>query len=230
MAISFDSAAQVGGSTTAHQTFSHTMGSGSNGIVIVTIQFGQSATISGVPTYAGNNMSLLTSYNFGGSTFKNTYLYYYVNPPAGTNTVSVYPSTTAYTYVNAASYFGVDQTNPFGSTPVYGHATPATGTSLSYSLTTNVDNAWLVGMAQAQNATISASTNTVGRGTLAPGAVDIWMLPIDTGAAQTPAGSHSMAVTTASSVLIGIIAAQLAPAAGTTYTPSPLNHILQMIG
>lgn len=218
MAIAFDAAAQVGGSrVTGSQSFTHTCGSITNGIVLLYIQLSDSATVSGTPTYGGNNMTQLFNYNFGGTTFQNSYVYYYLNPSSGANTVYIPISAgSIYTYCNAVSYSGVDQTNPFGSTPTYTAGTPATDTSHTESLTTTVDNAWLAGIGQTQATAISAGTNTTARLT----AQNTWHLPIDTNGAQTPTGSYSMNIT-GSSAYHGIAMVQLAPAGATASTFTP---------
>jgi hypothetical protein len=64
-------------------TFNHTPGTGSNQVIIITIS--SYGTVSNV-TYGGVAATLIRNDN---NNSVNTYLYYLVNPPAGTNTVSV---------------------------------------------------------------------------------------------------------------------------------------------
>lgn len=210
MAIAYDNATHYSGSYNNYPV-SHTTGSLTDGAMISMVQISNNNTLTSC-TYNGVPLTTLFSYDFAGSVFKNTYFVYLINPSSGANNFDVDVSSTAtYVYSEIGTYSGVDQTNPFGSTPVYSDGTPATDTTHTEAITTNVDNAWLVGFAQANNTFVTAGANTTRRTN------DNWGALIDSNAPQTPVGSYSLQVT-ASSARHNIILAQVAPAATSSTT------------
>lgn len=136
MAIAFDSYNRYTDWTTTDNNVSgsHTMGGGSNKIVIVASTM-ISTTISSL-TYGGNAMTQI-----GTAVLSNirVYLHYYLNPPGGSNTVSLTTSGNNQKAFVVASYTGVDQNSPIDVSN--------TGTSTSTAsanLTTTVEDTWLV--------------------------------------------------------------------------------------
>jgi hypothetical protein len=95
-------------------SWSHTVGSGSEGVVIVAVSTRTAATISSV-TFGGTD---ITSNLIGSSVYSGysaVYMYYMKNPSVGSNTVEV-TQTGSVRFVGAStSFFNVDQTTPFGT-------------------------------------------------------------------------------------------------------------------
>ncbi len=116
MAIVFDSEGH-GANNQANGknvSFTHAMGSGSNGIVFVF--FASSDDNSITLTYGGNTMTAVTwtQDHIGGG--NNYQAWYYINPPAGSNTIAgtlaLTPGVNGIEGFQALSYFGVSQSSP----------------------------------------------------------------------------------------------------------------------
>lgn len=213
MAISFDTAItnNTGGRTTTRsQNF--TVGSGSDRILICTVQVENGFTISSV-TYNSLALTLLGSSSQTIGTFNNTYFFYLINPPTGIHTLTITASGLAFTYMQAMSYFGVDQSNPFDGSLVTNRANSVT--SITGGVTSTVDNVWLVGMGQAQSTgnPMTGGTNTTRHNTTNTTYLN-WNIGIDTNAPQSPAGTHSMTVTKGGPSNMGIILAAMQPNVG----------------
>jgi hypothetical protein len=205
--INVDSAVLSQANATTSNTWSHTT-SGTNRLLIVGVQFATGTDISGVPTYNGTSMTLAGSYSLSGSVFNNTYIYYLIAPTTGAHNVVINNTGGAnYIYAASASYTGVAQVSP---SDLSGAASPTTGTSLSTSLTTTVDNDWIIGYFSGgtSGAALSAGSNTTFRTSPTGGS---WNNIGDTNAAQTPAGAHSIAVSAAGSEKLGIYALAIKP-------------------
>jgi hypothetical protein len=107
MAVGFDAASSTGVDA-AGITLSHTTGVGSNRLMVVFITI-DGDTISGTPTYAGNNLTLIR--NFLGLTYR-VYMYYQV-PTSGANNLSVsFTTGTPDAGAMVLTYTGVDQASP----------------------------------------------------------------------------------------------------------------------
>lgn len=144
MAIALDTdsvATPVSGTGTV--TWTHTMGAGTNQVLIVGIQnFSSTLRTVNALTYNGVGMTLLKAANTG--SFDAGELWYLVNPTTGANTVSCTLSGSA-SGISAGgmSFTGVDQTTPMD---VVGGASQAgSGASISGSITTVTDLAWVFG-------------------------------------------------------------------------------------
>jgi hypothetical protein len=111
-------------------TWSHVMGSGSQGILIVTVSWrnNSSQTISSV-TCAGSAMTLVPGSTATNSTNCVTEMYYILAPAAGANTILITFSAAALCTAGASSWFCVNQTTPFGTAVV------ATGSTNASSVT-----------------------------------------------------------------------------------------------
>lgn len=171
MAIALDAHTAAGVSTTGNpiatpQTFSHTTGSGSNRLLVVTIAMrgGAGGVITGV-TYNGVSMTQVTTEALTGSAHAT--IYYLVNPASGSNTVSVAHSMTGSTHlvVSATSLTGVDQTTPLN---VSSKASASSAGPMTTSLTTTVDDCWVVDSCAmrtqaGETATMTAATNRTSR-------------------------------------------------------------------
>jgi hypothetical protein len=95
-------------------TWSHTVGTGNNRILVVsTANPGTSVAVSSV-TYGGTALTRLSQNLSAGAS---TEIWYLLNPPSGTATVSVSLASSAKFAGGSVSYRNVHQTTPFG-TPV----------------------------------------------------------------------------------------------------------------
>src|SRR4051812_48768267 len=93
-AIAFDAAAGTSATNAAAVSWSHTVGTGTNNVLIVGLAMEDTSTASlavNSITYNGVAMTLVPSSTAtdGTSTFNRTVLYYLINPAAGAHTVSI---------------------------------------------------------------------------------------------------------------------------------------------
>jgi uncharacterized repeat protein (TIGR01451 family) len=95
-------------------TWAHSMGSGTNGILIVGVSNRRSNRTVVSVAYAGMNFQRAGFQNSGANTTRME-MWYLLSPPAGTNNVVVTLSGSAAAVAGAVSFFGVDQTAPIGA-------------------------------------------------------------------------------------------------------------------
>jgi len=208
IALDFISGSNPGGGTTA--TLSHTC-SGTDRILFVSFRaYKASAGANFNPltsiTYAGISLSAAGARNSPGND-QAVYLYYLINPPAGTANIVATSAATDDRAIRAVSYTGALQS---GVPNAYTTA-PKTSSALTMTVTTTVDNCWLVGTFVGDSGnSVVASTNTTRRYPTsdAGSQADIF---VDSNGPQTPAGLHSMRATTTAFFIYGIMAA-FAPA------------------
>ena len=230
-AVARDASSQINGSgawsdwnTTG--TWSHTT-TGANRILLCGIETQPPTAdtyeiLTGV-TYNGNVMTQLVKRQRSDSAQVWQYLYYILDsgmPTSGNaaDVVATVSQRSQYSYGGCASYTGVNQSAPEASGGV-----DSAGTATTVTLTTIADNAWLVGFAfNSGGQTVTASTNTTEFNTILA-----WGRMFDTNAAQTPAGSHSMAVTHSNTLLPVFLAASIAPVAAVVTPSSVLASILE---
>jgi hypothetical protein len=166
--------------------------------------------ITGV-TYNGQAMTLIgkqTSNEASGGRYE--YLFYILAPATGTHNVVISLSGSEVIYATVATYSGVKQTTPDASTT----NSAAGATSVTTTLTTVADNCWTF-LTGRTNQTQTAGTGCTARGTTnGDGGYNLY----DSNGAVTPAGSHGMTITTASSSFYGMVMASFAPA-----PPAPIN-------
>ncbi|MBI4848420.1 MAG: Ig-like domain-containing protein, partial [Nitrospirae bacterium] len=117
-AIAVDGTATNSSSTTSTVSWSHTVGTGSNRLLVVGVSFDarNSNTVSSV-TYGGTALTNLRAEGTGAN-FARTEIWYLTAPASGSNTITVTIGGTATDKLNmagAVSYTGVDQTTPFSS-------------------------------------------------------------------------------------------------------------------
>jgi hypothetical protein len=191
MAIAFDSTAN-GNSAGTSTTFSHTCSGSDRGLFVGVLTDG---TVTGV-TYAGVAMALVNSV-LGTPTGNNEYLYYLSAPATGANNVIATASGSGSVFGHSMSYTGVLQS---GQPEAQNTNTAASGTSLTVSLTTIADNAWLVGYFRNGATSLSAGAGTTLRSASSS------IVVADSGGAKTPPGTHSLEVTAASGQYAGLIA------------------------
>lgn len=124
----------------ASKTWSHTVGSGANRLLIVAFSYNpnnDSETISTV-TYGGVSMTSMTAITggLGSGTGRCVQIWYLKNPTSGAaNIVATFSSTSITVYGGAIDLSGVDQTTTFGT---QGSSTGTSGTSGSVTRTTTV--------------------------------------------------------------------------------------------
>lgn len=185
MAIAFDAA--TGKTDTASPvSWSHTTTASADRLMVITIQGPTSDTVTGV-TYNGVAATRLLLYT--GSTGQYHYVYGLIAPDSGAHNVEVSHSGTLQHWAQSATYTGVNQV---ALPTIFGGATnPGTATSLTLTLTSVVDNSWMVmgsGVQRAPTASTGSTQRTNSGG-------DNSGKLFDSNGAITPAGNKSMAVT-----------------------------------
>lgn len=183
MAIAFDTSSgdyETDGTT----VWSHTCTGSDRALLVGWYEFSSTATVTAV-TYNGVSMTELGQVAADGTGGK-VYLYGLANPASGANNVSITHSGSKQCFASAASYTGVDQTTPFPDTATTGNNS---GNTLTQSVTTSVNQSWLllVGRSPSRTPTAGTGTNLVKLGT---GSGDAgWVL--DTTSARST-GSNSL--------------------------------------
>ena len=133
--ITFDSANSVElPSAATSMSWTHTTGTGDNRILLVSIgvfsRAGTPATVTSI-TYGGTALTLLATDVYTTNPQVRSYLYYLLNPPSGTRTISVQFSASTLAIGGSVTYFGVNQTSPFQASGT----SKGAGTTPSISLT-----------------------------------------------------------------------------------------------
>lgn len=163
-------------------SFSHTIGSGADRILLVFIEGPNSDVITGV-TYAGRGLKRLLYYT--ASTGQDHWIYGILAPPVGAALVVVtWGGSSQSIWAQAGSYTGVA-----GLPTITGGATNAgTATSLTLGLVSTVDNSWMVMASGVQR------NPTAGTGSTSRVANDSGEL-FDNNGPISPAGLNNMTVT-----------------------------------
>lgn len=210
MAISFDAGTHKTAATGTSLTYAHTVGVGSNRILWVGVQDGDSAsdTITGV-TYNSVSMTRVPS-GFVGANNNSAYGYILVNPDSGTNNVVISCSASHSLRSACASYAGASQTGqPDSSTNSSGGPT----TTPQLSITTVADNSWALGFIAGGDA-ISAAAGTTLRGSGAGSAHQF----ADKNGATSPAGGTTLDFTQATSQEFNAVFGSISPAGAAAAT------------
>lgn len=115
MGIEFDAAAQTSYLFGNGSTFAHTTGSGAYRHAQVGIVCGETATVSGTPTYDGVNLVAIDNILHSGGGGIRVYLYHLVDPNAGAGNVvyALSGNTTHGAFIVTRT--GVDPNNPLGT-------------------------------------------------------------------------------------------------------------------
>lgn len=209
MAVAFDAATNIGGAdAVTSRTGSHTTGVISNGIIIASVGLWKSGGAGDVVTsvtYNGNALTQIATAKHG-SGDRRVYLYYGLAPASGAHDLVVTTSEALSINIGCATYSGVAQNAP----AVSNTATPSSTTTGQITLTTGVDNSWVVMNCSTESNEPAAGTSTTERFS-DPGLFGFY----DTNGAVTPAGSRTLEAT-ASSTNWAMVAAQLAPPAAAT--------------
>lgn len=138
MSISFISGTNANGSAVTSLTVTHNVTGSDHGLLIVSLAL-RTTTASGTGvSYAGQNLTQLSTFTDGGANDKieNWYL---LNPPTGSNTVFAGVSASTKIVLGAASYNGVRQTNTFGASGTL----TSTSQAPNISVTTTFPNSWI---------------------------------------------------------------------------------------
>lgn len=190
-----------GGSSNS-RTFSYTVGSASNTILLVgfvgDVQSGAD-DVSSV-TYNGVSMTLVNKTYNSTAGGRWQYLYYLLSPATGAHNVVITCSSTHYIIAGAAEYSGVQS--------IESSTTNNTDLStLTTTTTTVANNCWNVIFSGSPGAVSNASTGSTKR---ANSSIEYWTW-FDSGGAITPAGSYSMTTTVSAGSKIGHCLAVLKP-------------------
>lgn len=197
--IGFDDATFTdggGGSFTVTDT--HTA-DGSNRLAVVCLRAGGLASPTQADptvTYDGVSMTMITgSPTYGG--FERIWMFYLIDPPttSSASVVATFNINTPTYNIKTATYTGVAQASALDTSGVTG---PSSTGTFTQTLTTSVDNTWMMTCVRSGSA-LTASTNAVIR----TGSVYI---EGDTNADQ-PTGSNSMTYTQSVDNVMGIAAA-----------------------
>lgn len=143
-------------------TWSHTVGSGNNRILVVTTSHRSTVPVNSV-TYGGAPLTQIRS-DVNSPSY--TSIWYLVNPPVGTASVSVSGTATLNHFQgNGVSLFNVNQSSPVDA---HNGANALSIGPVSVSLITNTANTWIVNVAAlrtdaSETLTMSALTNRVER-------------------------------------------------------------------
>lgn len=191
MAITYDSSANAGSTSSSSLSYSHTCTGSNLGLVVFVKVYNTSNLVTGV-TYGGVAMTKNTSASGQDADNRYSYTYTLANPSTGANNVVVSLSSATYVNSTSQSYAGCNTSSLIDST---GAALNTSSTTVTTTTTTVADNCWLVGSFN------GARIYTPGAGTTqrqTNSSAD-YIFSFDSNGAKTPAGSHSLAGTQASS-------------------------------
>lgn len=219
MAIAVDATSTVTGATGTSLSWSHTC-TGSDRGLIVSCGIPNADTITGI-TYDGVSLTQIGTAQLVGSRYH--YLWYLANPSTGSDTIEITSSNSQILRASAASYTGVGQVTMIGATN-QNSSNVNSGNQLSVSVTTEVDNSWLVGTGGMVGSPISAGASTTERQEYNEGGAGTF----DSNAAKSPTGSYSLAIQNDDSITrnMGLIVAELRPieADPSTFTPKVMIY------
>ncbi len=215
--IAYDASA-TSSTTGTSLTFAHTC-SGANRILFVAVTTNTADNVDYITGVTYNGVAMTQVDSFRSQGLGGHELYMLVNPASGANNVVVSASGSVAIYAAASSYTGALQTGQPNTNN--GNASdPATTSTVS--VTTTVDNCWLISSAGTKagaGATASASTGTVTR--QANGYVSIG----DSNGVRATAGSHGQTWMPSASTGIAVIVAAIAPAAGEQVTQATVTSV-----
>jgi len=177
-------------------SLSHTCAASS--VLVVYVETGSVADVVTGVTYNGVAMTQIKKQARSDSALFG-YLYFLGTPSTGANNITVSLSAAESSgIVCGSSYTGASTSNP---TITAGDN--ATSTTCTVTMTTTVDNSWLVGGFYTGGGAMTVGANTTKIG----GATNTAMM-VDTNAAQTPTGSKSMSMTiggSAANIGVGLV-------------------------
>ena len=205
--ITYDNAADGGnnGGTTTSLTYSYTIGTGANRLLVVNLIGDTSADDISSVKYAGVPMTLLGKLQAPSNNLQ--YVYYLLNPASGSNNIVITAGSAHYLISEAASWYNVQQSaQPDAITT---NVAPTGATSITTSLTTVANGAlvvqglWSYGHLEAGTGAASMVTDA------AIGGAGIFA---STASPVSPAGSVSMTTVSDGTQSSGIVMASFAPA------------------
>jgi hypothetical protein len=208
MAIAFDVAGGNFSTGTTSLTFNLTVANQPNRLLVLWV-FGVGAS----PTSVDFNGDALTSWN--NHSFSSHFrVYYLYAPDVGTSTLTINFSGSTHVYAVASVYNGVKQS----SFPDASNRTSAnTGTSLTGSVTTTVDNCWVIGGSYVLGATTYTDNDPTSGDTRRAqqdnggGSSKYGIACFDKNAATSPAGGSNIGYNTATTSDIYAITFSIAP-------------------
>jgi IPT/TIG domain len=206
--IAYDNSADGGnnGGSTTSLTYSYTVGSGPNRLLIVNLIGDNVADDISSVTYAGVPMTLVGKVQ-APSNNNWQYLYYLVNPSSGSNNIVVTAASSHYLISEAASWFNVKQTaQPDASTT---NTAVAASTSTTTSLTT-VASGSLVVQGLWSYGHLAAGTGATQ--ILVDAAIGGAGIFVSSGSPVSPPGNVSMTTISDGTQSTGVIMASFAPA------------------
>lgn len=182
--IAYDSTSGSTGSG-ASLSFSHTC-SGTDRMLFVFVQLSTGSVTS--VTYNSTSMTNVTSRLTGTMT-----VWRLASPSTGSNTITINCSGSPTIWAQAASYTGCNQTTNPATTADY---TDLTAVAVNRSITTTINNSWVLGFCKwdiSGGATQTVTSGATQRQSLADGTLDSMGL-YDSNAPKTPAGSYNMQI------------------------------------
>lgn len=185
--ITFDAATNGGSGTGTSLTYAHTC-TGDKRILFVGVNLYNPGAddLTGV-TYASVAMTQIAKVSNASGSGQISYLYYLINPATGANNVVISKNNGAATIrSNAASYRGAKQSEQPDAS---GTNSTNASINISKSVTTIVENCWMVSFTFNDGAQVLESTGTTARNT-----AGVFMAIGDSNAAL-PVGAYSMAWT-----------------------------------
>jgi hypothetical protein len=205
--ITYDNSKDGGnnsGSTTS-LTYSYTVGSGPNRLLVVNLIGDTIADDISSVTYAGTAMTLIGKVRAPSNNWQ--YLYYLLSPSSGSNNVVITAGSAHYLISQAASWYNVKQSaQPDASTT---NTVAATNTSISTSLTTVATGSLVLqGIWSPTHPTAGAGATPI----IIDTAIDAAGIFASSGSPVSPAGSVSMTTISDGSFSTGVIMVSFAPA------------------
>lgn len=218
MAIARDTSKMFSSGASSSLTTSYTC-SGTNRLLMVYAFRENSETVTGI-TYNGTAMTLATSKAQGTST---AYAYYLINPATGANNIVVsFSGASSNCIAGAISYTGVKQS---AQPDAINSSSSASATSLTTSVTTVADNAWISGFficlsGGSGNFSANNSFGYILQGTNSPATGVGWdgSAVLDTNTAIATAGATTVgAQTTGTANLAVLLGVSIAPVSTIAY-------------
>lgn len=209
MAIAFDAASGIGYEASANSiTLSHTCTGNERLLIVgVTTRANTGADIITGVTYNSVAMTRINTAKESGASSDDDrlYLYYLIAPDTGTHNIVASASATGVMYIRGASYTGCRQENQPDNydSAVFDYPTA----NITKALTPNVNNCWLVGVADNGFGAFVAGTGTTIRST----GIYTSRAYIDNNGAINPAASTALSVTVSGNSNGVILIASIAP-------------------
>ena len=193
-----------GGSTTS-LTYSYTVGSGSNRLLVVNVVGDTSADDITSVTYNGASMTLLGKVQAPSN--NRQYMYYLLNPASGAHNIVVTAGSSHYLISEAASWSDVNQSGQPDA--VTTNTAPAASTSITTSLTTAASGSLVLqGIWSFDRPAAGVGATPI----VIDAAIDGAGIFVSSGSPVSPAGNVSMTTVSDGSSSTGVIMASFAPA------------------